>query len=250
MGKIYVVGVGPGAYEDLTIRAACALEEAEMIVGYTVYVDLLRDSFPGKLFLTTGMRKEEDRCRMALEAASEGEGRVVALVCSGDAGIYGLASLMLTYGRKVPQVEIEVIPGVTAALSGGAILGAPLTTDCCLISLSDLMTPLEKIKDRIRAAAQADFPIVLYNPSSRKRAGYLREACDLVLAWRSADTVCGYVRKIAREGQESKVLTLGELRETSVDMFTTVFIGNTQTQKLGGRMITPRGYPAEQGTFL
>lgn len=261
MGKVYVVGIGPGSYEDMTLRAAKALEKSDVIVGYTVYVGLVKEHFPGKEFLTTGMRQEEERCRLAFEEASgqkrchDGpgesgdakEGRTVAMICSGDAGVYGLASLMLTVGQEYPDVEVEVIPGVTAALSGASVLGAPLTHDFCLISLSDLMTPLEVIEKRVTAAAEADFAMVIYNPSSRKRADYLKRACRIILRYRSPETVCGYVKNIGREGEEQRILTLGELKETQTDMFTTVFIGNSHTTASGGQMITPRGYAAEKG---
>lgn len=262
-GKIYVVGIGPGGYEDMTIRAASILKECDVIVGYTVYVDLVREHFPGKEFLTTGMRHEEERCRLAFEKAMESSeetagkssvgstgstvtGRKVAMICSGDAGVYGLASLMLTIGAEYPDVDVEIVPGVTAALSGAAVLGAPLTHDFCLISLSDLMTPISQIEERIQAAAEADFVIVIYNPSSRKRADYLRRACGICLQYKSPDTICGYVRNIGRDGQEQRTLTLGELQDSQTDMFTTVFIGNSHTVLQDGKMITPRGYAAER----
>jgi precorrin-3B C17-methyltransferase len=139
-------------------------------------------------------------------------------------------------------VDIEVVSGVTAAISGGAVLGSPMTHDFAVISLSDLLTPMEKIVKRLRCAAEGDFAIALYNPSSKKRADYLQKACDILLEYRSGDTVCGIVRNIGREGQESRVLTLDELRNTQVDMFTTVFIGNSETKNIGGKMVTPRGY--------
>lgn len=246
-GKLYVVGIGPGAYEEMTIRAAAVLQEADVIVGYTVYVDLVRDHFPGKTYLTTGMRREEERCRLALDEAQKGQ--TVAMICSGDAGVYGMASLILEMAAAegADSPVIEVIPGVTAALSGAAVLGAPLIHDFCLISLSDLLTPGEKIEKRLLHAAEADFVIVLYNPSSRRRADYLQKACDLCLKFRSPGTICGYVRNIGREGMEKKVMTLSRLREEQVDMFTTVFIGNSQTRSQGEWMVTPRGYDSEKG---
>ena len=166
----------------------------------------------------------------------------MALICSGDAGIYGLASLMYELGAKHPETELLVIPGITAASSGAAVLGAPLNHDFCVISLSDLMTPWEKIEKRVRAAAMADFVICLYNPSSRKRHDYLEKACNMMLEYKAEDTICGIVRQIGRDGQESRILTLKELKDTEVDMFTTVFIGNEQTQEMDGHMVTPRGY--------
>ena len=165
--KIYVVGIGPGSYEGMTGAAVAALEKSDVIVGYTVYIDLVKDHFAGKSFLTTPMRKEVDRCVLAFEEAKKG--RTVSMICSGDAGVYGMAGLMYEVGENYPDVELTIIPGVTAATGGAAVLGAPLIHDFCLISLSDLLTPWEKIEARLLAAAQADFVVCLYNPSSRKR---------------------------------------------------------------------------------
>lgn len=240
MNKIYVVGIGPGAYEKMTIEAADALRNSDVIIGYTVYVDLVRDHFPGKEFMTTPMRKEVERCQLAFEEAEKG--KVVSMICSGDAGVYGMAGLMYEVGVDYPEVELEILPGVTAATGGAAVLGAPLIHDFCLISLSDLLTPWEKIESRLLHASAADFVICLYNPSSKKRKDYLQKACDLVLKNQSPDTVCGIVEHIGRDGEAMKVMTLKELRDTQVDMFTTVFIGNSQTKKIDGRMVTPRGY--------
>ena len=240
MNKVYVVGMGPGAYEEMTVRAVKTLEACEVIVGYTVYVDLLREHFPGKEFMTTSMRQEVQRCHMAFEAAAAG--KTTAMVCSGDAGIYGMAGLMYEVGEEFPQVEIEVVPGVTAAIGGSAVLGAAVGHDCALISLSDLLTPWEAIEKRLLAAAEADFVICLYNPSSKKRSDYLKKACLLIQRYKADDTVCGIVRQIAREGEALKLLTLGELKDTEVDMFSTVFIGNCQTKIVRGHMVTPRGY--------
>ena len=243
MNTIYVVGIGPGAYEKMTIEAAEALRDCDAIIGYTVYVDLVREHFPGKEFLTTPMRKEVDRCRMAFEEAEKG--KKVAMICSGDAGVYGMAGLMLELGREYPDCEVKVIPGVTAATGGAAVLGAPLIHDFALSSLSDLLTPWEKIEKRLRLAAEADFVICLYNPGSKKRADYLEKACRIMMESKSKDTVCGIVSQIGREGEAMRVLSLEELMKTPVDMFTTVFIGNSQTVEIDGRMVTPRGYRYE-----
>ena len=221
-------------------RARKAVESCDLIAGYTVYVDLLRDEFPDKEIVTTPMRKEVERCRVALDEAAAG--RAVAMVCSGDPGVYGMAGLIYELAREYPPVAIEVIPGVSAANGGAAVLGAPLMHDYCVISLSDLLTPWEKIEKRLAAAADADFVMALYNPSSHKRPDYLQRACDILLAHKDPATVCGTVRNIGREGEEAHVMTLAELRDTPVDMFTTVFIGNSQTMELDGRMVTPRGY--------
>ena len=240
MNKVYVIGMGPGAYEQMTVAAVEALKGCDVIVGYTVYVDLMKKYFPAKEFMTTPMRKEPERCRLAFEEAKKG--RVTAMVCSGDSGIYGMAGLMYEIGEEYPEVEIEVLPGVTAAMGGAAVLGAPLGHDCCLISLSDLLTPWELIEERLRCAAKADFVICLYNPSSRKRSTYLAKACEIMLEYKAEDTVCGIVKNIAREGETMQTLTLKELKETTVDMFSTVFIGNKQTKVIREKMVTPRGY--------
>jgi len=237
---LYVVGLGPGDARYLTAQAQTALQAADVLCGYTVYIDLVRPLYPDKEVYTTGMTKEIDRCRWALETAQSG--KTVALVCSGDAGVYGMASPLLELAQGYPSVTVEIVPGLTAALSGGAVLGAPLIHDFAVISLSDLLTPWEKIEKRLLAAAEADFAICLYNPSSRKRKDYLRRACDLLLRFRSPETVCGTVRNIGRPGESAQVCTLAQLRELETDMFTTVFVGNSQTRELGGHMVTPRGY--------
>lgn len=240
MSTMYVVGIGPGAWEKMTIEAAEALQKSDTIIGYTVYIDLVKDHLPDKEFLSTPMRKEVDRCVMAFEEAAKG--KTVSMICSGDAGVYGMAGLMYEVGEKYPDIELKIIPGVSAALGGGAVLGAPLIHDFCLISLSDLLTPWEKIEKRLLAASEADFCVVLYNPSSHKRKDYLQKACDLMLQYKSPETICGTVENIGREGESCQVMTLRELRDTEVNMFTTVFIGNSQTREIDGHMVTPRGY--------
>ncbi|MBQ6074857.1 MAG: precorrin-3B C(17)-methyltransferase [Lachnospiraceae bacterium] len=243
MNKLFIVGIGPGNYENMTGRALALLEQSDVIVGYTLYADLIRDRFPEKEFFTTGMRQEVERVEAALTMAAEG--RTVALVCSGDGGVYGMSGLAEELAVKYPGVEVETVPGVSAMLSGAALLGAPLMHDFAVISLSDLLTPWETIEKRLRLAAQADFVICLYNPSSRKRKDYLQRACDIVLESASPDTVCGLARNIGREGESSAVMTLAQLRETETDMFTTVFIGNSMTRRIGDKMVTPRGYAYE-----
>ena len=241
MGKVIVVGIGPGSYEDMTIRADTALRACDAIVGYPVYVDLVRDRYPGKELHSTPMTREAERCQLALELARSG--KTVAMVCSGDSGIYGMAALVYELRGEAQEPEIQVVPGLTAACSGGAVLGAPLTHDFAVISLSDRLTPWETIEKRLDCAAAADLTIALYNPASHKRPDYLRRACDILLsAGKDPATVCGTVRNIGRAGEEAALLTLGELRDTQVDMFTTVFVGNSQTKVIGGKMVTPRGY--------
>lgn len=240
MGKLYVAGIGPGSKASMTAAAQTALRESVLICGYTVYVDLLRPMFPEKEFYTTGMTEEIERCRYCLEQAAAG--KTVALVCSGDAGIYGMAGPVLELAPEFPDVEIEIIPGITAALSGGALLGAPLGHDFCVISLSDRLTDWNLIERRLRLAAQGDFALCLYNPASRHRRDHLRKACDILLEEKSPDTVCGIARQIGREGESFQLLSLIKLRDTETDMFTTVFVGSSRTAVIGGRMVTPRGY--------
>lgn len=240
MNKLYVVGIGPGECDKMTLEAERVLKSCDVIAGYSVYVDLIKELFSGKEYIVTGMRQEEERCDMALKAASEG--KKTAVVCSGDAGVYGMAGLLMEMGVNYPDVEVRVVAGVTAALSGGAVLGSPLGHDFAVISLSDLMTPWEKIEERLKFAAAADFVLCIYNPSSRKRKDYLQRACNILMEYKSAETVCGYVQNIGRGGENYKILSLAELKNTQVDMFTTVFIGNSQTKKIGNQMITPRGY--------
>ena len=237
---VVCVGLGPGGADDLTMRAHKALRRAEVIVGYTTYVDLVRDAYPHAEYVATGMRGEVERCQRALELAAAG--RRVAVVCSGDPGVYGMAGLLIELAPDYPGVGVEVVAGVTAANGGAAVLGAPLMHDWCTISLSDLMTPWEDIERRLRAAAAAGFCISLYNPSSRGRADHLRRACKILLEYLPADTVCGLVRNIGRDGEASRALTLAELRDAEVDMLTCVFVGNETTKLVDGRMVTPRGY--------
>ena len=240
MAKLYVVGLGPGDYDNMTVRADRALQSCDCIVGYHVYVDLVKDRYPGKKTLTTPMTREADRCRMALEAARGGEN--VAMVCSGDSGIYGMAALIYELRGEDTEPEIDVIPGLTAACSGAALLGAPLTHDFAVVSLSDRLTPWETIEKRLDAAAKADLSIVLYNPASHGRPDHLRRACEILLRTLPEDRPCGIARNIGREGQGRELLTLNQLKDAKVDMFCTVFIGNSATKLIGGEMVTPRGY--------
>lgn len=240
MGKVIVVGIGPGNYENMTIRADQALQRCDVIVGYHVYVDLVRERYPDKAFLTTPMTQEAQRCQMALDKAEEGH--TVAMVCSGDSGIYGMAALIYELRGERETPSVEVIPGLTAACSGASLLGAPLTHDFAILSLSDRLTQWETIQTRLEAAAQADLSMVLYNPASKGRPDHLRSACDILLRHLPEDRICGVCRNIGREGESVTVLTLGQLRTAQVDMFCTVFIGNRMTRLIDGKMVTPRGY--------
>ncbi|MBP5605687.1 MAG: precorrin-3B C(17)-methyltransferase [Ruminiclostridium sp.] len=236
---LYIIGIGSGSFGGMTDEAVKAVGSCSLIVGYTVYNDLLRPYFPDKEYYSTGMRQERDRVLYALGKAADCD---VELVCSGDAGVYGMAGLAAELAEGFPGVSIKVIAGVTAALSGAALLGSPLTNDFAVISLSDLLTPWEVIEKRLEGAALGDFAVVIYNPMSKKRTDTLKKACDIILKYRSPDTPCGIASNIGRMGESSRILTLSELRGTAVDMFTTVFIGNSVTRVIGGRLVTPRGY--------
>lgn len=239
-GKIYVIGLGPGGKQDMTYRAVAALHECDVIAGYTTYIDLIKADFADKEFIVNGMRKETERCKAAVETARQG--KTVAMVSSGDAGIYGMAGIMYEVAEEYDDVEIEVVPGITAAGSGGALLGAPLVADSCLISLSDLLTPLEKIMKRVEAAAETDFVICLYNPASKGRPDYLKQACQIIRKYREDKTPVGIVRNIGRSEESVRITTLVEATDAQVDMFTTVIIGNSRTRVIKDKMVTPRGY--------
>ena len=248
MTKVYAVGLGPGGKEMMTEEAICAIEKSDVICGYTGYVDLITSMFPEKETFTTPMKKEIDRCKWALETAQSG--KTVAMVCSGDSGVYGMAGLLLQLLHSYKDVEVEVVPGITAAISGAAVLGAPVGHDFCVISLSDLLTPWELIVKRLELAAEGDFITCLYNPRSKKRIEHLTTACNIMLKHRSEDTVCGWVKNIGREGEEYRICTLKELDNEPIDMFTTVFIGSSQTKLVDGKMVTPRGYEKHEDMFV
>ncbi len=239
--KIYVVGIGPGSMDDMTPRAKAALIHCDYIVGYTAYIDLIRDSFPEKQFLSTGMTGEIKRCELALQKAKEGS--TVALVSSGDSGIYGMAGLMLEIvSREDSNIPVEVIPGITAAGAASAILGAPLMHDFAVISLSDWLTPWEIIDKRIQSAAASDFILCLYNPKSKSRTEYIAKVRDELLKHRLPKTPVGIVWNAAREGERAVITDLDAMLTYEIDMFSVVIVGNTQTYVKNGRMITPRGY--------
>ena len=248
MSKIIdVIGIGPGNLDGMTLEAKQALENCDVIVGYTKYVELLAPYFPQKETFTTGMRQEIERCRACFDLAAQG--KRVAFVCSGDAGVYGMAApmfeLLPEYENKpgYEGIQVGVMAGVTAANSGAALLGAPLNHDYCVISLSDLLTPWETIEKRLQAAILGDFAIAIYNPSSHKRKDYLKRACEIMLAaGASPMRACGYAKNIGREGTQVQTCNLQELAEAEADMFTTVFVGNSQSFIQDGKLITKRGY--------
>ena len=242
-GTLYVVGMGPGEKKQMTGQALEVMEQCQVIAGYTVYVELVRGLFPHKEFLTTAMTREEERCRKAFDCCMEGKN--TAMICSWDAGVYGMAGLILELAEQYPGVSVRTVPGITAACAGAAVLGAPLMHDFAVISLSDRLTPLEVIWNRVEAAARADFVICLYNPASKGRPDYFRQACSRILKYRPGHTVCGLAVNIGREGEGMEVLALEDLKERRVDMFTTVYIGNSHTRQIGPYMVTPRGYRYE-----
>lgn len=240
MMKIYVVGLGPGNFSQITPAAQEALKAADVVVGYTTYINLIQDLLGDKEVVATGMRSEIERCEQAVELAKQG--KQVAVVSSGDAGIYGMATLLYELLAEESEIDLEVIPGITAANAAAAVLGAPLANDFAVISLSDLMTPWEVIEKRLEGVAQADFVICLYNPMSKTRRDYLAKACEIALKYKSADTICGVVRNALRPGQSDQIMSLAELKDSEVDMFTMVIIGNAATHLMKGRMVTKRGY--------
>lgn len=239
--RIYIIGMGPGTEEMMTLQADAALRESDVIVGYPVYLKLLGDKYQEKEFLSTPMKQEVRRCEMCFEEAEKG--KTVSMVCSGDAGVYGMASLLYEMSETHKDCELVVVPGITAANSGAAVLGAPLNHDYCVISLSDLMTPWDLIEKRLAAAAMGDFCMAIYNPSSHNRADYLKRACDILLKnGVEPERACGYVENIGRDNTKATTCRLEELKERQVNMFTTVFIGNSRTKIIDGKLVTPRGY--------
>ena len=237
MGKLYVIGIGPGGLEHMTLRAKDAIEESNIIIGYNKYIDMIKPIVEDKELFSTGMRGEESRCRKALELSKENN--IVALISTGDSGIYGMAGLIL---QMKEDENVEIIPGVTASSAAGSVVGAPLMHDNCNISLSDLMAPYDFIKKRVINAADADMVISLYNPRSKGRPHYLRDAIEIIKEYRELNTPVAVVRHALREGQEYKLFTLENFDEEVVDMFSIVIVGNSQSLIKEGKFITPRGY--------
>lgn len=241
MSKIYVIGMGPGNSEDMTPRAKKAIDNADLVIGYSTYVELIKEYFPDKQFISSGMTREVERCELVLEKALEGKS--VAIISSGDSGIYGMAGIMLEVVNKSSRrIPVEIIPGITAASAAAAVLGAPIMHDFAVISLSDLMTPLEAIYKRVECAAQGDFVICLYNPKSKSRCDYIDTTREIVLKHRNSATPVGIVRNAGRENEEFDITTLENMLACEIDMFTVVIIGNSKTYIENGRIITPRGY--------
>lgn len=237
MVKLYVVGIGPGGREHMTYKAVEVIKLSDVIVGYTPYIEYLGDLVEGKELFSTGMKGEIERCKQAIDMVRKG--KTTSIVSTGDAGLYGMAGPILELAEGI---EVEIIPGVTAAFSAAAELGSPIMHDYASISLSDLMTPWEVILKRVEKSAEADFVIALYNPRSKGRPEHLEEAIDIMLKHRKGDTPVGIVKNSGRPGTEVTVTTLKDLDYEVVDMLTVLIIGNSNTYIEGGKMITPRGY--------
>lgn len=240
-GKIYVVGIGPGNMEDISVRAYKVLKNVDIIAGYVTYVNLVKDEFKEKEFYSSGMKREVERCEEVLALAKSGKN--VALISSGDSGIYGMAGIMLeVVNENGNDIEVEVVPGITSSIAGAALVGAPLMHDQAIISLSDLLTDWEVIKKRLDAASQGDFVISLYNPKSKTRVNQINEAREIMLKYKKPSTPVALLRHIGREDENFDLTTLDDFVNHDIDMFTIVIIGNSNTYVKNGRMITPRGY--------
>ena len=242
-GKLFVVGIGPGNIQEMTIYAGEVLRKCDVITGYKAYINLIEPFHEGKEIIVSGMGDEVQRCRRALKEAAAG--RVVAIVSSGDAGIYGMAGLVFEIAKKDgvdDRIEIEVVSGVPAFVAAGALAGAPFMNDFTVISLSDLLTEWETIEKRLEAAAAADFVTCLYNPKSKKRIQQIKKARDIFLRHRKKDTPCFIVCNVCRKGQAVTNTNLNDMLNHEIDMHCVVIIGNSQTLIHGHRMISPRGY--------
>ncbi len=249
-GALYIVGIGPGGIEHLTLRARQVIEACDVVVGYSTYIGLIKDIIFHKERVSTGMTEEVERCRHAIRLAHKG--KRVAVISSGDPGIYGMAGLVFEIIRHegIDQgagIDIQVVPGIPAFCAAASLLGAPLMHDFASISLSDLLTPWDTILKRVEAASKADFVIVLYNPKSRKRHGQLREALDIVANYREMDAPAGIVHNATRDGEEVILTTLKGTDKyyDEIGMTSIIIIGNSDTFIDNGRMVTPRGYRFE-----
>jgi len=238
---LYVVGLGPGEKGKMSLEAIEVIKKVDVIVGYTTYIRLIKELIDEKELVSTGMKQEIDRCKKAIEIAREGKD--VAVISSGDAGVYGMAGLILELTSQMDEeIVVKVVPGITASIAGAALLGAPLMNDFCHISLSDLMTPWEMIEKRLHAAASADFVICLYNPRSKGRPNHIAKALEIIQQYKLKDTIIGLAKDVGRKEEEAILTSIAELDETKVDMTTVVLVGNKETYISDNRMITPRGY--------
>jgi len=238
---LYVVGIGPGNRENMTFEALEALKKSSSVVGYKTYINLIEDLLEDKKVFSNGMRKEIDRCKKAVEIAELGEN--VSVVSSGDAGVFGMAGLVLEIiSKSQKDVEVGIVPGIPSANGAAASLGAPLMHDYVSISLSDLLTPWKLIEKRIKLAAEGDFVICIYNPKSKGRPENLNKAVDIIMEYKLGSTPVGIVKNAKRKGEKVRISNLGRLKEEEVDMTTMVVIGNSNTYTYKDYLITPRGY--------
>lgn len=244
--KISLVGIGPGSREHMTSKAVEAIKSADVVVGYETYLRLVKDFLAGKDVISSGMTRELERAKAAVEKAKQG--KKVALISGGDPGIYAMASVVFEFLKEEnADLDIEVIPGITAASAAAALLGSPLGHDFAVISLSDLLTPWGVIEKRLSSAAQSDFVVVLYNPKSKGREWQIEKAVEILKKYRKASTPVGIVRNAMREGESVVVTTLDKMLECKMDMLTTVIVGSSETFVFKSRMITPRGYKSKYG---
>ncbi len=239
MATLYVIGIGPGGIHEMSNRSLETIEKCGVVVGYKTYIGFVKSLLDGKEVIQTGMKKEIDRVKMAIKKTEENND--VAIISSGDAGVYGMAGLTLQMARD-KDIDIEIIPGITASSAAASILGAPLMHDYCHISLSDLLTPYDLIEKRVKLAAEGDFVIAIYNPRSNGRKEHLKNMIAQIRRYRSGDTPIGMVKNALREGQESYLTTLDEFDCKRVDMMSIVIVGNSNSFIHNGKMITPRGY--------
>ncbi|MDR2117790.1 MAG: precorrin-3B C(17)-methyltransferase [Planctomycetaceae bacterium] len=242
--KIYAVGIGPGDKNYMAPQAEKIISDCDVIIGYTSYLKLIPDLVTGKEIIETGMKSETARCEKAFQKAKLG--KKVAVISSGDAGIYGMASLLMEMSENETDIEIEIVPGITAAIAAAALLGAPLANDFAVVSLSDLLTSWSTIKKRLEAAALGDFVVCLYNPGSKNRTDSLRLACEILLKHKNPQTQCGYVRNALRNNRQYHLCSLQELSAIHVDMLTIVIVGNSDTKQIHGKLVTTRGYHIER----
>ena len=241
-GKIYVVGIGPGNKDNMTFRAYKVIENADIIIGHKTYIALAEKIFPDKKMVKSAMKKEIERCEETLKLAEEGN--VMALISSGDAGVYGMAGIMLEVAGE-SDIEVEIVPGITSANASASLVGAPIMHDHVSISLSNLLTDWELIKKRIALASEGDFVISLYNPKSNGRPELINEAASIMLQYKNKNTPAAIVRNTGRSGENYDITTLEKMLDFEINMFTTVIIGNSKTFVKNGKMITPRGYKVD-----
>ncbi|PID89483.1 MAG: precorrin-3B C(17)-methyltransferase [Bacteroidia bacterium] len=239
--KIYVVGTGPGNVAHITPKAMDALRDSDIIVGYKTYIKLIKEHFADKKFVSSAMKKEVNRCEEVLKLAETG--KTVSLISSGDSGIYGMAGIMLeVVDAHKSELEVEIVPGITASIAGASLLGAPLMNDFVVISLSDLLSPWELIEKRIHAAGAGDFVICIYNPRSKTRIKQLDNAVEILLQYQSPETPVGIVKHAMRKEQEVIITDLQKLRKHDINMFTTLIVGNSKTKVINNKLVTVRGY--------